>query len=125
MSVTLRLVPLTIKHVQAINEMVGMAFFDKSNMRFFNSKLHGSLHENRFFITSERYPDHIDRRYTVRCMNHQGRIETIGKFYEITTYDQALQQLRDIIVQHHTIASKREDPDTCLLLAHPEETAHE
>lgn len=75
-------------HVKCANRNLGHHFFDADTLRFFSSRVHDDLYGGRFFVTSERddYPSSYgavwdgERRYTVRCANADGSIETVSTF---------------------------------------------
>jgi len=63
-------------------------FFDGDTMRFFNSRIGLSRHCKNgiiYFVTSEK-PPHGDRMYSVRKMEVDGGINTVGKFCAYTRY---------------------------------------
>jgi len=63
-------------------------FFDSDTMRFFKSRI-GEVRlkgNDWYFITSEK-PPHGERRYSVRKMQLDGDIETIGAFCEMSRYE--------------------------------------
>lgn len=74
-------------------------WFDADTMRFFKSRV-GLILERRgcyWFITSERPPSG-GRRFSVRYMGQDGRIETLGPFCELTRYKAG--KLLDIAYNH-------------------------
>jgi hypothetical protein len=70
----------TISDVKAANKAAGLYFFERSTMRFFNSRIESPLYKGRYFITSERGSHDILRRYTIREVRPNGDIHTVGKF---------------------------------------------
>ena len=54
-------------------------FFDKGALRFFNSTVCGKIF-GRYFVTSERFDCNSPKFYTVRRLEEDGNIETIGDF---------------------------------------------
>ena len=71
-------------------------FFDADTMRFFGSRI-GAVRiigDDWYFITSEK-PPHGRRMYSVRKMELDGNIETIGEFCSMTSY-RATQALRTL-----------------------------
>lgn len=68
-------------------------FFDPASMRFFRSKLHGngleSVSGNVYFITSEQFDAQAPRRYTVRVMFPNGKIESASEFQHYATLKEA------------------------------------
>jgi len=70
------------------NKAIGNHWFDKSSMRFFNTKIESRLIAGKRFITSEKGPDEV-RRYTVREALPSGEIDTVGEFQEYRTLEAA------------------------------------
>lgn len=62
-------------------------FFDPDTMRFFKSRIGAvALKDNIwFFVTSEK-PPHGPRMYSVRRMELDGDINTVGEFGSMTSY---------------------------------------
>lgn len=50
-------------------------------MRFFRSRVGGTLFGGRYFVTSRQGPDGV-RAYTVRAVMDDGCIETMGSFQQ-------------------------------------------
>ena len=69
----------TIADVKKANKEAGSFFFDRKTMSFFNSKIESGLLKGKFFITSEQHGEH-ERAYTVREVQDDASIKTIGKF---------------------------------------------
>jgi len=63
-------------------------FFDADTMRFFKSRI-GRARKCKsgiwFFVTSEK-PPHGKRMYSVRKMELDGDINTVGEFCSLTSY---------------------------------------
>ena len=94
----------TIEDVKAANRAVGGHWFDADTMRFFHTRIESGLiacdwqaasdnvaatpRKGRF-ITSERCHEGDDRRYTIREAQPDGSIETIGRFQQYSTRDEA------------------------------------
>ena len=79
-------------------------WFDKGTMRYFNCRLprYGiKTDTGTYFISSEQYVDfkgNVEPRlYTIRKMELSGQIETIGKFQQYKTRQQAQRTLDKII----------------------------
>ena len=68
-------------------------YFEPSTMRFFDSRvLERVIHDGAgkvYFVTSERFDSRSPRLYSVRSMNSEGSIDTVGKFQEYGTAKQA------------------------------------
>ena len=65
---------LSMHEVQEINEQSGHYFFSPQTMRYFKSRICGTLEGNRYFVTSERQHDSMNhamhrRQYAVREFN--------------------------------------------------------
>lgn len=72
------------------NPGIGRHFFDRDTLRFFRSKLPRVGYEGQggvYFVTSEQFVGSnrvaSPRKYTVRKLEGEGRIETVGKFNEM------------------------------------------
>jgi hypothetical protein len=95
----------SIEAIKKANADAGFNFFDKHTMQFFNSRIHGTVYNGRFFITSEQ-DNHgawnSERRYTVReCVD--GRINTVSAFGEFETARQAAAFARDVHNYHKAL----------------------
>ena len=85
-----------IENIQYLNEKAGYHFFDKSALRFFNSKVLDAIYSTWkeecttfLFITSEKGPDHI-RKYSVRSFDSKtGKVDTVNDFQAYETARQA------------------------------------
>jgi hypothetical protein len=62
-------------------------FFDADSMRFFKSRIGivRSKGDDYYFVTSER-PPHGPRQFSVRHMDINGSINTVGEFCSLTRY---------------------------------------
>jgi hypothetical protein len=73
-------------------------FFDPDTMRFFRSRIGAVRHKKNsniiFFVTSEK-PPHGDRMFSVRRMEEDGDINTVGEFCSMTSY-QANKMLNEL-----------------------------
>jgi len=68
----------SIDAIRAANKSAGWHWFSPETMRFFNTRICGTLHGGRFFVTSERIsPRGGVRRYTVRVAHHDGAVSTV------------------------------------------------
>ena len=70
----------TIRQIQYHNALTGHHFFEPSSMRFFNSRIHSDVYGGCIFVTSERSGWNAPRLYTVRKIEEDGGITTIGGF---------------------------------------------
>ena len=92
---------LTIDDVITANKVNGYHFFDKSTMRFFNSRIMTKLNEgylinNKYFITSEKFDDNSPRLYTIREYIGDGDIDTVGEFQQFRTVKEALEYAKGL-----------------------------
>lgn len=88
----------TISDVRAANQSIGNDWFDRSSMRFFNTKIESgavAIHDEAGrptrarFITSERMDENHTRRYSIREAQPDGTIDTVGEFQGYSTRDAA------------------------------------
>lgn len=87
----------TIQQIKDANKAIGNHWFDADTMRFFKCRVSGPVIAN-MFISSERFSDDTERRYTIRrCTN--GEISDVGEFQQYRTKAQALAALRKIAQQ--------------------------
>jgi hypothetical protein len=72
-------------------------------MRFFNTRLPQTgymAHDGTcLFVTSEQPPRHSDgslspRKFSVRALRTDGRMDTVGKFWSHSTRSEAMTELR-------------------------------
>jgi len=85
----------TIAEIKRANKALGHNFFERSTMRFFDSKIVTTSPVNgRYFITSEQFHGSAGytapRAYTVRRANDDGSVDTVGPFNEYPTISDAL-----------------------------------
>lgn len=76
-------------------------FFDKEAMKFFGSKVYDEVYGGRYFLTSERDSGELaawngQRRYTVRGIDDNGNIFTVGEFGEYDTLDKARKAAKEV-----------------------------
>ncbi len=79
----------SIADIKAKNKKMGHHYFNRETMRFFRSKTHGGVIKGRYFITSEQYDDGTPRLYSLRCVRSTGEIDTVGKFQQFTSKEDA------------------------------------
>tara|TARA_A100001515_G_C4432659_1_gene164252 strand:- start:68 stop:442 length:375 start_codon:yes stop_codon:yes gene_type:complete len=81
----------SMEQIKKANQKSGYHFFDPSNMRFFNSKIHTKRPiRGCVFITSEQYDYSAPRLYTIRIAYADGSIETMKwGFQKFQTYQDA------------------------------------
>jgi hypothetical protein len=78
----------SMAEVRWANQKLGHHWFDADTLRFFASRVHDDLYGGRYFVTSECDKGFGTlgsawggkRRYTVRMVNADGSIETVGTF---------------------------------------------
>lgn len=84
--------PATISDLRAMNQRAGYHFFERSTMRFFNSRVERNVKmcdRGWLFITSEQY-ERQARKWTLRLMTPDGDTKTIGGFQAHATKRNAL-----------------------------------
>lgn len=73
-------------------------FFSKGSMAFFKSKIIESTVNENHFITSEKFDDNSDRKYTIRKFDPIGyQVDTIGEFQGYDTLKKAKTALKNIL----------------------------
>ena len=75
--------------IVAFNKSVGNHFFSPSSMRFFSSRVHSEVYSGCYFVTSEKFDWKSPRLYTVRKIESDGSITTIGDFQGYETRSKA------------------------------------
>lgn len=87
----------TIKAIKEANKAIGHHFFEADTMRFFSSRILPRVYAGKYFITSEKrcFQDY-SRVYSIRVVDHDGRIDTIeGKYNTAGQAKKALKALLD------------------------------
>jgi hypothetical protein len=79
----------SIEQIQEANEQIGEKFFTKGAMAFFDTRLTETVIQGHYFITSERPTSEDVRRYSVRRVDDDGRVETVGNLMEYRTREAA------------------------------------
>lgn len=80
----------TVADAKKLNASKGFHWFEKETMRFFNTRIHGrNLIGGRYFITSERMDERFPYRYSVRKINLDGSVDTIGDFRQHASLEAA------------------------------------
>ena len=77
----------------------GSHFFDKSSMRWFNSRIYPKIYGGCYFITSEKddmRPTHR-RAWSVRKYNGGRAIDDIGNFCEFNSLAEAVKAVKKIV----------------------------
>ena len=76
--------------VERFSELAGQHWFSTDTKRFFGSRIGGTLYGGRYFVSSEYTGfNHDGRAYTVRYVENDGGIGTVGDFLEYETYGKA------------------------------------
>lgn len=83
----------TIYDVRLANGQAGKHFFSADTLRFFSSRIGGSLYGWRYFITSERFDAQSPRLYTIREALPTGDIRTVGEFQAYKSSRAAIAQI--------------------------------
>ncbi len=90
------------------NKAAGRYWFSRDTMKFFGTKIHGSIFAGRYFITSE-YGSKIgkrgDRWFTIRRADDDASINTVGKLGQYAS-------LADARAALQKLAGKSEAPQT-------------
>lgn len=55
-------------------------WFTRSTLRFFSSRIHSTIYGATYFVTSESDMNGFDRRFTVRKLESDGTVSTVGEF---------------------------------------------
>lgn len=92
----------TMGDVEAANRAIGGHWFDRDTMRFFKTRVESGLVACGFegegqnckptrgrFITSDRFDENSPRLFSIREVQPDGSIDTIGKFQGYATRDKA------------------------------------
>ena len=81
----------TVNQIVAFVENKGIShFFDVPTMRFFKSRVQAGVYgdHGQYFITSERSPSGV-RAFTIRMVEQDGHVSTIGDFHCYSTLAKA------------------------------------
>lgn len=82
---------MNLEEAIRIYNMNGGHFFDNDTMDFFGSAIESNLFDNRCFVTSEDNFNRSERYFTVRRFSEDyTKIQTIGKFNNISGYEEAI-----------------------------------
>jgi hypothetical protein len=83
----------TMSDVRHANKALGHYWFHRDTLRFFKSRLESELIGGRYFVSSERGP-HGPRMFTIREVNPDGSIDTLGDFMAFKTCSAACDAIR-------------------------------
>ena len=77
----------------------GGHWFSPDTLRFFGSRVGGTLYGGRYFVTSEYTGfDKTGRAYTVRETDAEGEISTVGEFLGHGTREGAIRAIRKLLL---------------------------
>lgn len=87
-----------MESIKRFNHAAGQHFFEADTMRFFKSRIapgvyHKGDHIN-LFITSEKFDYKTPRFYTIRQLQPNGSIKTIGEFQQYKSLDSACRAIK-------------------------------
>ena len=100
-----------MKHFYKTQEIIdfarlqGSQWFAPFNMRYFSCRVHHAVYGGCYFVTSEQYNWKAPRLYTVRKVNQDGRIETIGDFQGYDTRQKAHNAAKRYATREETCTS--------------------
>jgi hypothetical protein len=89
--------------IKAANEAAGKNWFSPDTMRFFHSRVSSKIWpvtDGAYFVTSETDGE-SPRRYTVRFIDSDGSVSTIGDFRGHATMAEAQMHARGAADGHH------------------------
>lgn len=93
----------TMADVRRANRELGHFWFEPVTLRFFRSRVGESLYGGRYFVSSEQFEasdgTRAPRRYTVRQVNPDGSIDTVGEFQAYETSAQARAEIRRLLAE--------------------------
>lgn len=92
----------TVSEIRTANRQRGYHFFDPGAMRFFNSRISEEVYGGKYFITSEQFDDRSPRLYTIRMVNDDASIDTIGDFQQYNTLAQAKGAIKRLIKEEQS-----------------------
>ena len=87
---------LTLDDVKRNNKEAGLFWFSPDSMRFFRCKIESELIGGKFFVSSEQFAEDAPRLYSIRKYDSKTHsIDTVGKFQEHETRQDALDAIRE------------------------------
>jgi hypothetical protein len=89
----------SIDEIRAANKAAGQHWFAPSTLRFFSSRIGGTVYGGKFFLTSERGPDNV-RRHTVRVARADGTIGSATKFQAYASRSGAVRRAQKLATQY-------------------------
>ncbi len=91
----------TTAQIKQANAKAGGKWFSKNNMEYFNTIIVRQVFGGRYFITSERDGWGMAwdgrRRYSIRMVDEDAQIETVGEFGQYATKEAAIKAARRIV----------------------------
>lgn len=82
-----------MQEVKKANEKLGQHFFNKETLQFFGSRILPKIYNannRQFFITIEDNFDRSAKYYSIREVLPDGDIETLGKFLQFESLEDAV-----------------------------------
>jgi hypothetical protein len=89
----------SINQIKKYNADQGYHYFEKGTMDFFNSITMGMVFAGRIFITSEKFMSphgNGPRRWSLRYIDDDGSIGTIGDFQRYTEAHEAISDAAEV-----------------------------
>lgn len=88
---------LTISELKIKHANNGGKFFDRDTMKFFSTKIETNIYKSGHFITSEKEGfESTKRMFSVRFIEHDYRISTVGRFGQFKTKQQAVDFIKEL-----------------------------
>lgn len=85
-----------MKSVRKANKSIGHFFFDRNNMKFWDTKVETPLYRGRYFVTSEaQRPPKEGRGYQVHEVLDSGVILNVG--YKLDSLDDAKEEIKNLV----------------------------
>jgi len=85
----------SIEEIREANSRTDQHFFEASTMRWFNSRVLRTIYGGRYFVTSEQGPS-MERMWSVREADSEGRISTCFNFQDFPTRDAAVRAAKSL-----------------------------
>lgn len=90
--------------VRAANKAAGHHWFEPATLRFFGSRIGGTLYGCRYFVTSEFTGfERSARGYTIRQVNQDGTIDSVSELCEFATRSQAIAAVKRMLRDNTTL----------------------
>lgn len=95
----------SIQTIKNANRAKGQHFFEDGTLQFFDSQIEDAVYGGRYFITSEQFHGsngyHAPRMWTIRRVEDNGAINTVGAFNKIETLDHAIYLVEKLIARQN------------------------